>query len=87
MEKHARKLQLIFERLEQAKFKTHLEKCVFAADTFEYLGHISTPEGIRPDPKKSRAIEQYSVPSLYAISHPSLGQQDIREDMFGISQN
>jgi hypothetical protein len=25
------------------------------------LGHICTPEGIRPDPKKIRAIEQYAV--------------------------
>jgi hypothetical protein len=62
MEEHARKLQLMFERLDQAKFKIQPEKCVFATGTVEYLGHIYTPEGIRPDPKKIRAIEQYSVP-------------------------
>jgi hypothetical protein len=59
MEEHARKLQLIFERLEQANFKNQPEKCVFATDTVEYLGHICTLEGSRPDPKKIRAIEQY----------------------------
>jgi transposase InsO family protein len=62
MQEHARKLQAIFERLEQANFRIQPEKCVFATDTVEYLGHICTPEGIRPDPKKIRAIENYPVP-------------------------
>jgi len=62
MEEHAQKLQTIFERLEQANFKIQPEKCVFATDTVEYLGHICTPLGIRPDPKKVRAIALYPVP-------------------------
>ena len=62
MEEHARKLHTIFERLEQANFKIQPEKCVFATDTVEYLGHICTPLGIRPDPKKIRAIALYPVP-------------------------
>jgi len=62
MEEHGQKLQTIFERLEQANFKIQPEKCVFATDTVEYLGHICTPLGIRPDPKKVRAIEEYPVP-------------------------
>ena len=62
MEEHAEKLQAIFTRLEQANFKTQPEKCVFATDTVEYLGHICTPEGVRPDPRKIRAIEEYPIP-------------------------
>ena len=62
MEEHAQKLQTIFERLEQANFKIQPEKRVFTTDTVEYLGHICTPLGIRPDPKKVRAIEEYPVP-------------------------
>ena len=56
MEEHAKKLQTIFER-----FKIQPEKCVFATDTVEYLEYICTPLGIRPDPKKVRAIEDYPV--------------------------
>jgi len=37
------------------------EKCVFATNTIEYLGHICTPLGIRPDPKNVKAIEEYLV--------------------------
>jgi len=62
MEEHAQKLYTIFERLERANFRIQPEKCVFATDTVEYLGHICTPLGIRPDPKKIRAIEEYPVP-------------------------
>jgi hypothetical protein len=62
MEEHARKLQTVFERLQRANFKIQPEKCVFATDNVEYLGHICTPLGIRPDPKKVRAIEEYPVP-------------------------
>jgi hypothetical protein len=38
------------------------EKSVFVTDTVEYLGHICTPLGIRPDPKKVKAIMEYPVP-------------------------
>jgi hypothetical protein len=62
MEEHAQKLRKIFERLEQANFKIQPEKCVFATDTVEYLGHICTPLGIRPDPRKVQAIVEYPVP-------------------------
>jgi hypothetical protein len=46
IEEHAEKLQVIFDRLEQANFKIQPQKCVFATDTVEYLGHICTPQGI-----------------------------------------
>ena len=62
MKEHARKLQNIFERLEQANFKIQPEKCVFATDMEEYVGHICTPQGIRPDPKKVEAFAEYPVP-------------------------
>jgi hypothetical protein len=62
MEEHALKLQIIVEWLERANFKIQPKKCVFATDTVEYFGHIFTPEGIRPEPKKIKAIQEYSVP-------------------------
>jgi hypothetical protein len=61
MTEHARKLEAIFERLDQANFKIQPEKCVFATDTVEYLGHVCTPFGIRPDPSKIKAIRTYPV--------------------------
>jgi hypothetical protein len=73
MEDHAKKLQFIFERLDQANFKIQPEKCIFATDTVEYLGHICTPDGIRPDPKKIRYIEEYVVPKTVKEIRAFLG--------------
>jgi transposase InsO family protein len=73
MEEHAEKLQHIFERLEKANFKIQPEKCVFATDTVEYLGHICTPDGIRPDPKKVKAVNEYPVPKTVKEIRSFLG--------------
>jgi len=62
MEEHVKKLRNILEILYQANFKIQADKCVFATDTVEYIGHICTPRGIRSDPKKAKAIEEYPVP-------------------------
>ena len=62
MEEHVKKLEDIFKRLEKANFKIQPDKCVFGNDTVEYLGHVCTASGIRPDPNKIKAIQQYSVP-------------------------
>jgi hypothetical protein len=73
MEEHVKKLHAIFGRLERAKFKIQPEKCIFATDTVEYLGHVCTPLGIRPDPKKIRAIEEYPTPKTVRDIRSFLG--------------
>jgi hypothetical protein len=37
-------------------------KCVFATDTVEYLGHLVTKDGVKPDPRKVQAIREYPTP-------------------------
>ena len=37
-------------------------KCDFFKDKIQYLGHVVTKEGISVDPKKIKAIEDWSVP-------------------------
>jgi hypothetical protein len=61
MDEHVHKLRRIFERLEQADFKIQPDKCVFAIDSIKYLGHIVTKDGVKPDPKKVRAICEYPI--------------------------
>jgi hypothetical protein len=43
------KLQRVFDRLRSAIFKIRPDKCQFAIDKVEYLGHIVTSEGVKPD--------------------------------------
>ena len=35
---------------------------MFATDTVEYLGHICTPLGVKPEPQKGRVVIEYPVP-------------------------
>ena len=56
------KLQRVFDRLRGANFKLRPHKCQFAIDKVEYLGHIVTSEGIKPDPSKVKAIREYPQP-------------------------
>lgn len=62
IDEYVRKLRRIFEQLEQARFKIQLDKCDFVIDSVEYLGHIVTKHGDKPDSKKIRAVCEYPVP-------------------------
>lgn len=42
--------------------KVNLEKCRFLQRSVEYLGHVVTDEGTKPDPKKVEAITNYLRP-------------------------
>ncbi|GBG81446.1 hypothetical protein CBR_g32123 [Chara braunii] len=46
----------VLERLRQAKYKANCDKCEFARQELEYLGHYVTPQGIRPLAEKIEAI-------------------------------
>jgi hypothetical protein len=52
----ANRLQQVCERLRGAHVMLNLEKCQFARDQVEYLGHVVTREGARLSMDKVRAI-------------------------------
>jgi hypothetical protein len=56
MKEHAQKLEKIFKTLERANCKIQPDKCDFGTNTVEYLGHVVTRDGIKPDPRKVQAI-------------------------------
>ena len=58
------KLQRVFDRLSGANFKIQPDKCQFAIDKVEYLGHIVTSEGVKPDASKVKAIREYPQPKI-----------------------
>ncbi|GBG87126.1 hypothetical protein CBR_g44583 [Chara braunii] len=56
LDEHVEHLRTILERLRQAKYKANLDKCEFARQELEYLGHYVTPQGICPLVDKIEAI-------------------------------
>lgn len=61
-EEHLRHLRMIFERCRLTGAKLNFAKSKFGRDSVPFLGHILTPSGVSPDPKKLLLIQNWPVP-------------------------
>lgn len=62
LKQHNRKLQEVFDRLREFNLKLQLEKCSFLRKEVHYLGHVITQDGIKPDPTKIEAVDNFKIP-------------------------
>lgn len=62
LQEHINKLKTVFERLRQANFKIQLDKSEFLRKEVAYLGHVVTPDGVKPNPDKINAILKFPIP-------------------------
>lgn len=62
LEEHKNNVQLVFNRLRENNLKIEIDKCKFFAKSTEYLGHIMTTEGFKPNPNKIEAIQKLKLP-------------------------
>lgn len=58
---HNENLRRVFERCLKYNLKLNASKYVFLKSDIIYLGHQITKDGIRTDPSKHKAIEQYPI--------------------------
>jgi len=59
LEEHARKYNLLIERLRRANLKLQPDKCEFLKTEVTYLGHVIGKDGVKPDPKKLEVVRQF----------------------------
>ena len=62
LQEHHERLREIFERLRQFNLKIEPDKCEFFKTELNYLGHVVTSEGVKPDPQKVKAISDFPTP-------------------------
>lgn len=62
LQEHIGHLKSVFYKLRQYNLKVQLDKTEFCSKSVEFLGHVVTPEGIKPNPAKINAVEQYPMP-------------------------
>lgn len=62
LEEHLVTLKKVFERLRESRLKIQLDKTEFLCKEVGFLGHIVTPQGVKPNPNKIRAITEYPIP-------------------------
>ncbi|GJP35642.1 hypothetical protein CLOM_g20160, partial [Closterium sp. NIES-68] len=62
-EQHLKDLEAVFQRLQQHRLITKGSKCEFLKQELEFMGHVISTEGIRIDPKKLRALQEWKPPT------------------------
>ena len=62
LSEHLQHLQLLIKCLQEAGLKLQLAKCHLVCTEVEYLVHLITPEGLKPNPKLVTAVQEFPVP-------------------------
>lgn len=62
LEEHLISLEKIFKKLAEHNLKIQADKCSFLKKDTEFLGHILTKEGIKPNPSKVEDIKRVEIP-------------------------
>jgi hypothetical protein len=61
-EEHLQHIDEVFGRIREANLRLKAEKCKFAAQELQFLGHVVGQDGVKPDPEKVDKIVNYPVP-------------------------
>ena len=62
MEEHLKRLSGVFQKLKEAGLKLKPRKCQLFRKSISYLGHVISEEGVRTDPKKIEAVQNWERP-------------------------
>ncbi|GFY59104.1 retrovirus-related Pol polyprotein from transposon 17.6 [Trichonephila inaurata madagascariensis] len=73
VEEHCRLLHRTLLKTRKANLKFNVLKTQLSQTSVNYLGHVLSDEGIKPDPKKIRAIEEFATPNCKADLQRFLG--------------
>ncbi|KAI9553742.1 hypothetical protein GHT06_018991 [Daphnia sinensis] len=79
-ENHLEDIREIFNLLKAANLKLKLKKCQFVQRSVNYLGHVISTDGIKPDPGKVDKIVNYKTPTsvdepLTRLTHKDLSRK------------
>jgi transposase InsO family protein len=61
-EEHLHHLKLVLKRLEEAGMTVNFEKSQWCQNQVKFLGHILTSDGLKTDPEKRKAIQDFPKP-------------------------
>ena len=73
MSDHIEHLRIVLGVLAKNQLYAKMSKCMFACLEVEYLGHIISGKGVKTDPKKILAMQEWPVPKDVKSSRGLLG--------------
>lgn len=62
LKQHLIDLKKVFEILKKYNLKAQIDKSEFLRKEIEFLGHVVTEEGVKPNPKKIEVIKNFPIP-------------------------
>lgn len=65
LEEHNIKIKELMQRLRKARLQLQPDKCQFLRHEVAYLGHAIGADGVRPDPNKVIAVQNFPSPGNY----------------------
>ena len=60
---HLRDLKEVLQRFRDHGLKVKIKKCHFPKKEVQYLGHLISSEGVKPDPNNTAKVRDFPVPS------------------------
>ena len=73
LKNHLENVGKVLKRLSEFNLKIQLDKCEFLRRETEFLGHVITPQGIKPDPTKITKILDWKIPATQKETKQFLG--------------
>ena len=73
LEEHNKNVFELFERLRQTGLQLQPDKCEYLRPELEYLGHVITKVGVKPNPAKLRAVTNFKQPRNVTETQSFLG--------------
>lgn len=70
---HRKNLEKVFKRFREANLKLNPKKCAFFKKEVSYLGHIISDKGVRTDPDKVKAVQEWPIPKTKTEVRAFLG--------------
>lgn len=70
---HLQDLESVFERLWRHGLKLRLDKCKLLQQEVKFLGHIVDRQGVKPDPEKISAVQDWPPPTTVKQVRAFLG--------------
>lgn len=63
IQEHNTNLAIVLQRLRELGLKIQPDKCEFLKPELEYLGHVVTKDGVKPNQKKIEAVTSFKIPN------------------------
>ena len=63
LQAHLEHLKKVFDCLEDANLKLNHKKCRYMSEEVEYLGHVVTPRGLKPNMRNLDAVRGFPIPN------------------------